>query len=293
MVHYTLPGMTEFPDIDMLFVSLHKDAREIFIDDVAVTSVYGGINGCTLCGGRNSFGQPLSLPEVEALITRYNDLGISCNVTFSNQLIDSADISRDSYGRSILEMLDNEHGNGVIVHADHMLDYVREHHPGLCCIASTTRGVTDVQQLEKDLGRFDRVVLDYRLTNETELLSSIGYPERLEIMVNEYCTPFCQARDEHYRAVSEAQLHNRCSNFRCVQPVAPQAHSFIYGLIEGDVFMKNEAIRTYARNLHIGSFKIVGRALSRHDVIDSFLYYLIKPECWYEVRDYLIHRGYL
>ena len=43
----------------------------------------------------------------------------------------------------------------------------------------------------------------------------------------------------------------------------------------------------------VGSFKIVGRGLSRYDVIDSYLYYLVKPEHWYEVRDYLIHRSYL
>ena len=59
------------------------------------------------------------------------------------------------------------------------------------------------------------------------------------------------------------------------------------------MFLKNDQIHHYANDLGVGSFKIVGRGLSRYDVIDSYLYYLVKPEHWYEVRDYLIHRNYL
>ena len=38
MVSYTLPGMTEFPDLNLLFLSFYRDARDIFFDDVAIES---------------------------------------------------------------------------------------------------------------------------------------------------------------------------------------------------------------------------------------------------------------
>ena len=52
MVSYTLPGMTEFPDLNLLFLSFYRDARDIFFDDVAIESVYGGFPGSPLCGGK-------------------------------------------------------------------------------------------------------------------------------------------------------------------------------------------------------------------------------------------------
>ena len=61
MVSYTLPGMTEFPDLNLLFLSFYRDARDIFFDDVAIESVYGGFPGSPLCGGRNNLGEAISL----------------------------------------------------------------------------------------------------------------------------------------------------------------------------------------------------------------------------------------
>ena len=65
MVSYTLPGMTEFPDLNLLFLSFYRDARDIFFDDVAIESVYGGFPGSPLCGGRNNLGEAISLGDVE------------------------------------------------------------------------------------------------------------------------------------------------------------------------------------------------------------------------------------
>ena len=137
------------------------------------------------------------------------------------------------------------------------------------------------------------MVLNYNLTHDEQVISSIDHPEKLEVMANEYCTLGCPYRTEHYRATSESQIKGVPCAFECKHKPAPQVWGFLNGLIEGDVFLKNDQIRHYANDLGVGSFKIVGRGLSRYDVIDSYLYYLVKPEHWYEVRDYLIHRSYL
>ena len=95
MVSYTLPGMTEFPDLNLLFLSFYRDARDIFFDDVAIESVYVGFPGSPLCGGRNNLGEAISLGDVEKCLARYRNLGVACNVTFTNQLATSAAIERD------------------------------------------------------------------------------------------------------------------------------------------------------------------------------------------------------
>ena len=84
MVSYTLPGMTEFPDLNLLFLSFYRDARDIFFDDIAIESVYGGFPGSPLCGGRNNLGEAISHGDVE--IRAIRNLGVACSVTFTNQL---------------------------------------------------------------------------------------------------------------------------------------------------------------------------------------------------------------
>lgn len=113
MVSYTLPGMTEFPDLNLLFLSFYRDARDIFFDDVAIESVYGGFPGSPLCGGRNNLGEAISLGDVEKCLARYRNLGVACNVTFTNQLATSAAIERDAYGKRILSLLDEQGGQLV------------------------------------------------------------------------------------------------------------------------------------------------------------------------------------
>ena len=104
MVSYTLPGMTEFPDLNLLFLSFYRDARDIFFDDVAIESVYGGFPGSPLRGGRNNLGEAISLADVEKCLARYRNLGVACNVTFTNQLATADAIERDAYGRRILSL---------------------------------------------------------------------------------------------------------------------------------------------------------------------------------------------
>lgn len=298
MVSYTLPGLTEFSDLNLLFLSFYRDARDIFFDDIAIESVYGGFPGSPLCGGRNNIGERISLVDVEKRLARYRDLGVACNVTFTNQLATADAIECDAYGRRILSLLDEqstdgELPNGVILYADAMNEYAQSTHPRLRRISSTTKQLPSPEATNREIDAFDRVVLNYNFTHDEQAISAVEHPEKLEVMANEYCTLGCPYRSAHYRATSESQIKGVPCSFECKHKPAPQAWGFLNGLIEGDVFLKNDQIRHYANDLGVGSFKIVGRGLSRYDVIDSYLYYLVKPEHWYEVRDYLIHRNYL
>lgn len=148
----------------------------------------------------------MPLLDVEAVIDRYNDLGIDCNVTFSNQLLDEAAISGDEYSRQILWLLDNGAGNGAILHSEALDAYVRSEHPSLKRISSTTKWPKDTTAIQKELARFDRVVLDNDIAHDPDALSALRDRDKLEVMVNEYCVLGCPHREEHYRAISENQL---------------------------------------------------------------------------------------
>lgn len=299
MISMTVPGLTEFSDINLVFLRLQKDSPDVFLDNVRIESVYGGVPGAKFCGGRNSFGACADLGAVQDLLATYAAYGVACNLTYTNQLVDQRALETSTYSIKLLEILaardtadsvDAPVANGVIVHSDALDRYIRDAFPQLRRISSTTKELVAEEAIVAELTCFDRVVLNYNLTKDRAVISRLPNRDRLEVMVNEYCTLGCPNRQNHYRHISLDQMRGKRTTFTCAcaEKRPPQALGFLNGLINGDVFLRNEEIRSYHDDLGITWFKIVGRELARYDVIDSYLYYLIKPEYWYEVRDLLL-----
>lgn len=293
MIKMTLPGMTEFPDLVLLFASLKRKAPYLFFDDVEIESVYGGFPGSVLCGGRNNIGPLMELPRVQSIIRRYNSEGVACNVTYSNQLASACDLEESEYDQAILEALAADSGNGVIVHSDDLAAAIRREYPALNLIASTTKEHKSIEEHEADLDLYDRSVLNYNLTHDSDALARITRPAQIEVMVNEYCTLNCPYRKAHYAAVSKAQREGVQCDFKCKHDPSPQAYGFMQGLVDGTVFLHNRDVRAMNRQFGIEHFKIVGRGLAKYDLFDALVYYLIQPDCWYDIRDFAINHGYL
>lgn len=293
MIRYTVAGMTEFADICLLFGSLITQRPEMFFDDVVIESVYGCFDGSKLGGGRNNLGAQASAAQIESVVSRYNSLGIGCNVTFSTQHACVKDLECSTYDNVILQTLAARDGNGVILYSDDLACSIKENYPALKLIASTTKELPTVAQTEGLIGLYDRAVLNYNLIHDRDELSLITKPLQLEVMVNEYCTLNCPFRKAHYRDISKSQYEGRQSQFQCRHEPSPQAYGFLQGLIDGDVFLKNSDVRRINRDYGIENFKIVGRGLERYDLVDALLYYLVQPDCWYEIRDFLIRHNYL
>lgn len=293
MIRYTLPGMTEFTDLLTFFIQVRAAHPDMFYEDVEIDSVYGGFLGSRLCGGRSSAGEQYDVGQIAALIARYNEAGVACNATFSNQFATAQTLENSEYDDAVLAALANGSGNGVIVYSDELADAIRAKYPQLRLIASTTKTLDTAQKIAEALERYDRAVLDYNHTTDAELIARVAQPGRLEAMVNEYCTPGCPYRHEHYAEISRAQLAGEQSSFACKHDPSPQAYGFLQGLIEGDVFLKNADVRKMHDEFGIEHFKIVGRGLERYDIVDSLLYYLVQLDCWYEIRDFLVRHDYL
>lgn len=291
-MNYTIPGMTEFADICLLFASLAQKRPEMFFPDAVIESVYGGFPGSRLCGGRNNIGPQMPPEQVSSVIARYNNIGVGCNVTFTSQHATVEDLSLSLYDRMILDALAAGEGNGVIVYQDSLAEWINAHYPDLTLVASTTKELQTVEETCALSGLYDRAVLNYNLTHDAAALACAPAPSFLEVMVNEYCTLGCPYRKAHYADVSLCQYEGRQSCFACRHEPAPQAYGFMQGLVDGDVFLKNKQVRMLAARGY-EHFKIVGRGLARYDLVDSLLYYLVQPDCWYELRDFLIHHNYL
>jgi hypothetical protein len=107
--------------------------------------------------------------------------------------------------------------NEVLVHSPLLEEYLREKYPNFKYISSTTKCILENPEIIEETDKYYLTVLDYRKNNDFDFLSSLKHPEKIELLVNAYCQPFCTQRTAHYDEISKYQLENRIydSSFVC------------------------------------------------------------------------------
>ena len=142
--YYHLPGLFEFYELYREFLPLYRGHREYFYDWCSIGSIYGAPADCIWGGGRTGFGGH-DPKEVLALMQEY---GISARLTFSNSLLREEHLS-DRKCNALCALFAQSGGveNGVILHSELLLDYLRTHYPQLYLVSSTTKVLTDFRQL--------------------------------------------------------------------------------------------------------------------------------------------------
>ena len=107
-----------------------------FMIGVRIGSIYGAPADCIWGGGRIGDGDH-SAQEVLHLMQEY---GISARLTFSNSLLQEEHLS-DKKCNALCTLFEKGGTvqNGVIVHSDLLLSYLKKQYPGLYLASSTTR----------------------------------------------------------------------------------------------------------------------------------------------------------
>ena len=281
---YHLPGLFEFYDLYNAFLPLFREHREYFYDWCEIGSVYGAPRDCIWGGGRVGFGD--EQPEkVAALLKEY---GISARLTFSNSLLREEHLS-DKRCNSLCTLF--EQGpvqNGIIIHSDLLLDYIKAKYPGFYFVSSTTKVQTDFNQFEAELERneFRYVVPDFRLNKELDRLKALTgtQKKKVEFLCNECCWYKCHDRKRCYENVSRKSLGEDCEDHVCVSPNAHRGYRFSDAM-KNPGFIGIEDIRTTYVPEGFSHFKIEGRSLGSAIILEFLLYYMTKPEHQLEVRE--------
>ena len=201
--YYHLPGLFEFYELYREFLPLYRGHREYFYDWCSIGSIYGAPADCIWGGGRTGFGGH-DPKEVLALMQEY---GISARLTFSNSLLREEHLS-DRKCNALCALFAQSGGveNGVILHSELLLDYLRTHYPQLYLVSSTTKVLTDFRQLRDETAReeFRYVVPDFRLNKAFAQLDSLTQPQKdkVEFLCNECCWVGCRDRKRCYENVS-------------------------------------------------------------------------------------------
>lgn len=285
MAHYHLPGLFEFYGLYRVFLPLFYEHRDYFYEWCDIGSVYGAPENCIWGGGRIEEGTQ-NPKDVLALLKEY---GISGRLTFSNSLLSGKHLS-DSRCNAICRMFEEGDGpeNGVIVHSELLLDYLRRTYPGLYFVSSTTKVLTEFPELLKELNReeFRYVVPDFRLNKKFKEWNTLSSAEKdkVEFLCNECCSFGCKDRKACYESVSRLNLGEVGEEHRCSAPDAEEGYVFSKAM-KNPGFLSTEEIREEYLPMGFSNFKIEGRGLGSALILEFLLYYMTKPEHQLEVRE--------
>lgn len=282
---YHLPGLFEFYDLYKVFLPLYKNHREYFYDWCQIGSIYGSPADCLWGGGRVGFGN--QAPEdVLELMQEYE---ISSRLTFSNSLLNENHLS-DKKCNNLCSLFQSNTKvkNGIIIHSDLLLDYIKNKHPDYYFISSTTKVLTDFSDLIQELNRedFAYVVPDFRLNKDFDKLNTLSENQKnkVEFLCNECCWFNCSNRKNCYENVSRKNLGEICRDYKCKSPHAEEGYRFSRAM-ENPGFIGIKDIKEKYLPMGFTNFKLEGRSLGSGVILEFLLYYMTKPEYQLIVRE--------
>ena len=289
-IYYHLPGLFEFYALYKAFLPLFREHREYFYDWCEIGSIYGAPSDCIWGGGRVGFGD--AEPRKAAELMR--EYGISARLTFSNSLIREEHLA-DTRCNKLCKMFERDCSgemcavqNGIIVHSDLLLNYIKSKYPGFYFVSSTTKVITNFEQFKAELDReeFRYVVPDFRLNKQFDKLNVLSnmQKQKVEFLCNECCWFGCYDRKKCYENVSQKSLGENNEDHICVSPTAQRGYRFSDAM-KNPGFIGIEDIQNIFAPAGFKHFKIEGRSLGSALILEFLLYYMTKPEHQLKVRE--------
>ena len=289
---FHIPDFTYHMYLNSILINTVKSHPEYFHDGLKIASVFGNFYGSVWNGGRY-LGGATDMRMVSAVTKALNDKGIPLRFTFTNPLIEKQHLG-DPFCNQVLRIADNGF-NEVIVMSPLLEEYIRENYPKYKLTSSTCKQIENMDGVKEELAKdYKYVVLDYNCNNKFYLLEQIDEKDRprCEILVNACCKPNCKRRGEHYRAIGQDQIDeweynkNKLSK-KPFEPKPFKCDSMLLCLYETTGFSTHITPQDILdKYLPMGfcNFKIEGRTSPDINLLETYIYYMVKPEYQNEVR---------
>ncbi len=280
---YHLPGLFEFYEFYRIFLPVFYGHRDFFYEWCQIGSIYGAPAECLWGGGRAGYGENGIEKDVLALSKEF---GFSVRLTLSNSMLEKEHLG-DRKCNNLCSLFHSEN-NGIIVHSELLLEYLRKTYPQYYFVSSTTKVLENFDEFNRELNReeFSYVVPDFRLNPKTELLGTVVPQNRrkVEFLCNECCWFACPNRKKCYEEVSRSVLGLKSSGWKCCSPESNRGYRFSSAM-KNPAFIGIEQIKNVYLPMGFSNFKIEGRGLGSAMVLEMLLYYMVKPECRIHVRE--------
>lgn len=289
MIEFSIPDFWQMSLLNSYLINAKKGFPELFYDDVKITSCFGSFP-CIWNGSRGRISGMHTKNSMIRVLEFFNSNNISIRHTFTNRFLYDTDI----YDRNCNQIceLTCEAGekyniqNGCIIYDEKLEEYIRKKYPSLKIIYSTTKELTDINEInqycEKGL-----VIPSYNLNHNIEVLKQFKYPENIELLcVEQGCLPNCPHRGKHQDYVSKAILNELTSidspinEYNC--PLLQEPYINWYQWCNNpEVYIPLNQIHQEYLPLGFNKFKIAGRGYTLGVLlnnIESYLNFLVKPQ---------------
>ena len=284
---FHIPDFYMHWELNLNLIDMIAQHPEYFYDGVEIASCFGCFAPALWNGGRALYGYT-SREQITNTIKLFNERNVPIRFTFTNPTIVKKDLDDPFCNRLCKEA---ENGiNEIICNNPELEEYVRTKYPKYPLISSTCKEIRDLDGLIEELKKdYKLVVLDYNWNNDFERLAQIPeeYRSRCEILINPYCTPNCRMRGRHYQMLGECQ--REASKHRAMTEKTdrtkeedfamhcPNTLYNFYQLEKYSTFVPRANLDTYME-MGFNNFKIEGRTLKSASVLESYVYYMVKPE---------------
>ncbi|MCQ2520606.1 MAG: hypothetical protein MJ107_08765 [Lachnospiraceae bacterium] len=272
MLNYYFPDFVSNGVLICFLSDLMNYRPEWFYEDAKISAAYGSFGSCIWNGGRTFLARNDSR-EMRKLIEEYNKRGISVRYTFTNPLIEEKHLG-DTFSNLCLE-ISNNGMNEAIVNTPVLEQYIREKYPNFRLISSTTKCISTIEGLKEELKKDYYLVVADSVWNNTDELFALEPDERsrVELIIDHTCEDNCPRRRAHYLDTGKCMLEFRNSEFVCMNINFKFAE-----LQKRKNFISADAIYTKYKDAGFKHFKMDGRCFSTENLVESVVYYLVKPE---------------
>jgi len=285
---FHLPGIATHFKFNLIFATVLEQYPQYF-RDFEIASFYGAFPQSIWNGGRTQEGL-CDKKFVKMVLKAFNDRGIPVRFTFTNPALEKKHLS-DKFCNMVMSLANNGLNEAIVV-SPILEDYIRKTYPDFKLTSSTCKRLDDgerlAQELEKD---YSIVVVDYDLNNKFDILEKLPHKEKCEFLVNSNCRPACPNRKQHYYNVGVQQInyanHMRKYPDKPYDPIIfgdganQNCPFFTRNLFEiRDLSTNIKPADIWDKYLPMGfnQFKIEGRTAWLFNLIETYIYYLAKPE---------------
>lgn len=298
-IYFHLPGYGgQHQKLNYLLAMAIKNDPDSFYPNIKIGSVYGSFSNAIWNGGRVVVYQTDPLDYIFNTFRLFNDIGVPLRHTFTNCALEETDVY-DRYCNLIMEV-GNNGLNEVLVNSPHLEKYIKEKYPNYPMISSTTKRLTTIESILEELDKdYKLVVLDYALNRDPRIFT-LPKKEKLELLINAYCCDYCERRKDHYQYMANQQRNFGCNRYTSDED-AKNDDGFVCSYIAEDFYtvlmtrksvIKAEELYGFYYEMGFRNFKIEGRTNNIADVLESYIYYMVKPQFKDHVR-LLLWRQYM
>ena len=296
-VRFHLPDFSGNFKLNLLFSELLERNPEYFREGVEIASFYGVFPPSIWNGGRTQ-GGVCDKTFVRGAIKTFNDKGIPLRFTFTNPALEKKHLS-DQFCNMVMAMANNGL-NEAIVMSPLLEDYIRRNYPDYKLTSSTCKRLNTIEGLLEELKKdYHIVVMDYDLNNRFDLLEQIPMEDRtrIEFLSNACCEPGCPRRSAHYHSIGVQQIAYN-EHIKKYPNLPFNADKYDPDHFRDCPYSKRGLFEIRGLRTHISpddiwekyvpmgfeQFKIEGRTASPINVLETYMYYMAKPECRDEAR---------